>query len=168
MRIYCRAHGSQCGFCTPGFVMAMYSLLRNSPHPTQNQIDEAIQGNLCRCTGYRPILEAFYSFAVGPDGDMKIKAESEADACGMGENCCKRKRVENDNNISCFDASNIKNGFLKNGNGISKQNENSESVISKDQEESTKFNESKITSFNDCRKYDPTTELIFPPELKVN
>uniref|UniRef100_A0A915BFG9 [2Fe-2S]-binding domain-containing protein n=1 Tax=Parascaris univalens TaxID=6257 RepID=A0A915BFG9_PARUN len=42
-----RAHGSQCGFCTPGFVMAMYTLLRNNPKPTKAEIDEAIQGSLC-------------------------------------------------------------------------------------------------------------------------
>lgn len=40
-----RAHGSQCGYCTPGFVMAMYSLLRNTPKPTHEEIDEAIQGS---------------------------------------------------------------------------------------------------------------------------
>jgi len=58
-----RAHGSQCGFCTPGFVMAMYGVLRENRRPTKTQIDRAMQGNLCRCTGYRPILQAFYSFA---------------------------------------------------------------------------------------------------------
>uniref|UniRef100_A0A0N4ZXA3 xanthine dehydrogenase n=1 Tax=Parastrongyloides trichosuri TaxID=131310 RepID=A0A0N4ZXA3_PARTI len=82
-----KAHGSQCGFCTPGFVMAMYSLLRNNPNPTTNEIDEALQGNLCRCTGYRPILEAFYSFAS--DGNLKIK---EKNPCSKGEDCCKNKK----------------------------------------------------------------------------
>lgn len=55
-------HGSQCGFCTPGFVMSMYALLRNTESPTMSQIDHALYGNLCRCTGYRPILESFYTF----------------------------------------------------------------------------------------------------------
>uniref|UniRef100_A0A8C1N623 xanthine dehydrogenase n=1 Tax=Cyprinus carpio TaxID=7962 RepID=A0A8C1N623_CYPCA len=53
-----KAHGSQCGFCTPGIVMSMYALLRNNPQPSMHDVQEAFQGNLCRCTGYRPILEA--------------------------------------------------------------------------------------------------------------
>uniref|UniRef100_A0A8C2H9C7 xanthine dehydrogenase n=1 Tax=Cyprinus carpio TaxID=7962 RepID=A0A8C2H9C7_CYPCA len=57
-----KAHGSQCGFCTPGIVMSMYALLRNSPQPSMHDIQEAFQGNLCRCTGYRPILEGYRSF----------------------------------------------------------------------------------------------------------
>lgn len=53
-----RTHGSQCGFCTPGFVMSMYALLRSSQTlPTEEQIEECLAGNLCRCTGYRAILE---------------------------------------------------------------------------------------------------------------
>lgn len=54
-------HGSQCGFCTPGIVMSMYSLLRRAPEPTDAQLGAALDGNLCRCTGYRPILEGFRS-----------------------------------------------------------------------------------------------------------
>ncbi|CAB3405985.1 unnamed protein product [Caenorhabditis bovis] len=84
-----KAHGSQCGFCTPGFVMAMYALLRNNPNPSVDEINLGLQGNLCRCTGYRPILEAFYSFAVDESGTLKVTAESE---CGMGEECCKKKK----------------------------------------------------------------------------
>uniref|UniRef100_UPI00358FD296 xanthine dehydrogenase/oxidase-like n=1 Tax=Myxine glutinosa TaxID=7769 RepID=UPI00358FD296 len=55
-------NGSQCGFCTPGFVMSMYSLLRNSPAPNQQELSEAFQGNLCRCTGYRGIIEGYQTF----------------------------------------------------------------------------------------------------------
>ncbi len=51
-------HGSQCGFCTPGIIMALYALWLNHPRPTETQIRRALQGNLCRCTGYQPILEA--------------------------------------------------------------------------------------------------------------
>jgi hypothetical protein len=92
-----KCHGSQCGFCTPGFVMSMYSLLAKSATPDQHAIEETIDGNLCRCnpkssvcatssmrfasshlvaravarstfllglgTGYRPILDAFKTFA---------------------------------------------------------------------------------------------------------
>ncbi|XP_066492251.1 aldehyde oxidase 3-like [Tiliqua scincoides] len=56
-------HGSQCGFCTPGMVMSMYSLLRNRPEPTMEQISAALDGNLCRCTGYRPIIDSFSAFS---------------------------------------------------------------------------------------------------------
>eukprot|EP00094_Tigriopus_californicus_P013136 TCALIF_12703-PA protein Name:"Similar to XDH Xanthine dehydrogenase/oxidase (Gallus gallus)" AED:0.07 eAED:0.07 QI:278/0.8/0.66/1/1/1/6/364/1546 len=56
------AHGSQCGFCTPGIVMSMYTLLRNKPKPEMADIETYFQGNLCRCTGYRPILEGFETF----------------------------------------------------------------------------------------------------------
>ena len=51
-------HGLQCGFCTPGFVMSVASLLARHPHPTLEQIDEGISGNLCRCTGYASIRRA--------------------------------------------------------------------------------------------------------------
>lgn len=51
-------HGSQCGFCTPGFVMSLYALWMAVPDPLENQIETALQGNLCRCTGYEPIIRA--------------------------------------------------------------------------------------------------------------
>ncbi|XP_071392432.1 aldehyde oxidase 6 isoform X3 [Centroberyx affinis] len=57
-----KAHGSQCGFCTPGMVMSMYTLLRNKPQPSMEDITEALAGNLCRCTGYRPIVDGCRTF----------------------------------------------------------------------------------------------------------
>ncbi|QGW78585.1 xanthine dehydrogenase small subunit [Pseudomonas alkylphenolica] len=51
-------HGSQCGFCTPGFVMSLFALQKNSDAPDLHKAQEALAGNLCRCTGYRPILAA--------------------------------------------------------------------------------------------------------------
>ena len=51
-------HGSQCGFCTPGFVMSLYALWMENPEPTETEVETAIQGNLCRCTGYQPIIAA--------------------------------------------------------------------------------------------------------------
>lgn len=56
-------HGSQCGFCTPGIVMALYTLLRSNPNATPHEIEESLDGNLCRCTGYRPILDAAKSLS---------------------------------------------------------------------------------------------------------
>ncbi|MFN0159391.1 MAG: xanthine dehydrogenase small subunit [Bacteroidota bacterium] len=50
--------GSQCGFCTPGIIMSLFSLYKNSNHPDRAEIDDALTGNLCRCTGYKPIVEA--------------------------------------------------------------------------------------------------------------
>ena len=51
-------HGSQCGFCTPGFVMSLFALYKSADSPTRDEINDALAGNLCRCTGYRPIVEA--------------------------------------------------------------------------------------------------------------
>ena len=57
-------HGAtQCGFCTPGFVVTATALLRDRPHPSREEIERAIAGNLCRCTGYRKIVEAIESAA---------------------------------------------------------------------------------------------------------
>lgn len=52
------SHGSQCGFCTPGFVMSLYGLWMRMPDPSEAAIEKALQGNLCRCTGYGPIVKA--------------------------------------------------------------------------------------------------------------
>ena len=54
-------HGSQCGFCTPGIVMSLYALWMQTPEPDENQVKTALQGNLCRCTGYAPIIRAAMS-----------------------------------------------------------------------------------------------------------
>ena len=51
-------HALQCGFCTPGFLMTVYELLENSPDPTEQEIMDALGGQICRCTGYQPILAA--------------------------------------------------------------------------------------------------------------
>ncbi len=52
------AHGVQCGFCTPGFLMTLVPFLQENPEPTEQEIREAIAGNLCRCTGYQHIVDA--------------------------------------------------------------------------------------------------------------
>ena len=51
-------HGLQCGFCTPGFVVSVTAFLRDNPHPTDDEIRDALSGNLCRCTGYQGIIAA--------------------------------------------------------------------------------------------------------------
>jgi len=68
-------HGSQCGFCTPGFVMSMFALYKNNPSPTRADIDDALSGNLCRCTGYRPIIDAcmhMYDYPIAQDSDAQL------------------------------------------------------------------------------------------------
>ncbi|XP_028255483.1 xanthine dehydrogenase/oxidase-like [Parambassis ranga] len=114
-----QAHGSQCGFCTPGIVMSMYALLRNNPTPKMAEVEEAFQGNLCRCTGYRPILEGYKSFTV------------EGACCGgrgRENGCC-----------------------LTNGGATQS--------VSEEEEATPLFNAA------DFEPYDPTQEVIFPPEL---
>ena len=56
-------HGLQCGFCTPGMVMASVQLLQDNPQPSEAQIREALEGNICRCTGYHNIVRAVQSAA---------------------------------------------------------------------------------------------------------
>jgi carbon-monoxide dehydrogenase small subunit len=51
-------HGLQCGYCTPGMVMAAVSLLKEHPHPSEAEVREGLEGNLCRCTGYHNIVQA--------------------------------------------------------------------------------------------------------------
>ena len=56
-------HGLQCGFCTPGMVMSAIDLLNNTPNPTEEQIREQLDGNICRCTGYHNIVKAIAAAA---------------------------------------------------------------------------------------------------------
>jgi aerobic carbon-monoxide dehydrogenase small subunit len=65
-RAFHEQHGLQCGFCTPGMVMALVSLLRENPHPTEDQVRSGLEGNLCRCTGYHNIVRAALAAAEDP------------------------------------------------------------------------------------------------------
>ncbi|MBV9936818.1 MAG: (2Fe-2S)-binding protein [Actinobacteria bacterium] len=58
-------HGLQCGYCTPGMVMASISLLKEHPNPTEAEVREGLEGNLCRCTGYHNIVKAVLAAAGG-------------------------------------------------------------------------------------------------------
>jgi aerobic carbon-monoxide dehydrogenase small subunit len=60
-------HGLQCGFCTPGMVMAAVSLLSENPAPTREQVRQGLEGNLCRCTGYQNIVSAVLQAAGGQE-----------------------------------------------------------------------------------------------------
>jgi carbon-monoxide dehydrogenase small subunit len=71
-------HGLQCGFCTPGMVMATVGLLSENPDPTETQAREALEGNLCRCTGYHNIIKAVLAAAEA--------AQASAGAAGTEEN----------------------------------------------------------------------------------
>jgi carbon-monoxide dehydrogenase small subunit len=58
-----RNHGLQCGYCTPGMIMAAASFLQENPNPTDEQVRESLEGNLCRCTGYQNIVKAILDAA---------------------------------------------------------------------------------------------------------
>ncbi|XP_066474776.1 xanthine dehydrogenase/oxidase [Tiliqua scincoides] len=132
-----KSHGSQCGFCTPGIVMSMYTLLRNQPQPNMEEIEDAFQGNLCRCTGYRPILEGYRTFAK----DWRC--------CGKkvnGPGCC-MNGIENNMGGACCGK--------KTGPGCCmNEKDDNTALISK-----TLFNPSEF------QPLDPTQEPIFPPQL---
>lgn len=67
-------HALQCGFCTPGFLMTARAFLEEKPLPTREEVREAISGNICRCTGYQPIVDAILQ-AAGDLGGAKERAK---------------------------------------------------------------------------------------------
>ena len=79
------AHGSQCGFCTPGFVMSLYALYRTHDRPSRQDIDDALAGNLCRCTGYRPIIAAAQAMYETDDDWRPEEHETVLRAIGRDE-----------------------------------------------------------------------------------
>ena len=66
-KAYVEAGAIQCGYCTPGMVMAIYALLQENPHPSEEEIREGIKGVMCRCTGYYKIMEAVRRVASAPE-----------------------------------------------------------------------------------------------------
>lgn len=92
--------GSQCGFCTPGIVMSLYALLRNDANPSELEVEEAFDGNLCRCTGYRPILDAAQSFS-------KVCGRTTANGA---KGCCMENGDGDARNACCTETVNGSNG----------------------------------------------------------
>lgn len=86
-----KAHGSQCGFCTPGIVMSMYTLLRSCTNIQYSDLEVAFQGNLCRCTGYRAIIEGYKTFIEDWETQRIVKNGPQNGTCALGKDCCKNK-----------------------------------------------------------------------------
>ena len=81
-------HGSQCGFCTPGFVMSLFALYKTTDRPSRREIDDALAGNLCRCTGYRPIVAAanrMYDYGEELDRETRHWMNCSFSSEGAGE-----------------------------------------------------------------------------------
>ena len=75
-------HGLQCGYCTPGFIMAAAYLLEQNPNPTDDEIRKGLEGNLCRCTGYVNIVKAVASAAKTMNGTAPAPAPSPSTVAG--------------------------------------------------------------------------------------
>ncbi|KAM3961487.1 LOW QUALITY PROTEIN: uncharacterized protein ACR2FA_004382 [Aphomia sociella] len=90
-------NGSQCGYCSPGWVMSMYSLLQNKKDITMSEIEQSFGSNICRCTGYRPILDAFKTFANDSPNHQNIPDIEDASICNKTGKACRKKCIpEND------------------------------------------------------------------------
>jgi aerobic-type carbon monoxide dehydrogenase small subunit (CoxS/CutS family) len=86
---FCQAHALQCGYCTPGMVLAVHALLAANPAPSRADIDEALGGNICRCTGYVQIREAVELAARSPSCQGPAGAcQDPADACQDPADAC--------------------------------------------------------------------------------
>ena len=79
-RAFHEQHGLQCGYCTPGFVMATLSLLQENPSPSEDEIRKALEGNLCRCTGYHNIVKAVQKAAQAGGAGAPDRAGEEVSA----------------------------------------------------------------------------------------
>jgi len=86
-RAFWEEHGLQCGYCTPGILLAAHDLLRRSPDPTDSEVRRAIQGNLCRCTGYQNIVAAVRSAA------RKMRASNQSRARKQAVKSRRQKKV---------------------------------------------------------------------------
>jgi len=87
-------HASQCGFCTPGFVMSLFALYLQEPAPTRERVLEALSGNLCRCTGYRPIIEAGVRM-----GEYPTPARWDRNACADSSRCEALRAIQREQSV---------------------------------------------------------------------
>lgn len=102
-----KAHGSQCGFCTPGIVMSMYSLIRSNNKINYSDLEVAFQGNLCRCTGYRAIIEGYKTFIEDWETHQVSNGITNG-VCALGKDCCKNMKKEKSETEFIFE----KNSFV--------------------------------------------------------
>jgi xanthine dehydrogenase/oxidase len=142
-------HGSQCGFCTPGIVMAIYTKLRCHPNASPHEIEESLDGNLCRCTGYRPILDAARSLSnnKATEDTSNGVSSSGANASDGSGGCCRGGSGEcpcRQSNYAIDDSENIHERHIHNS---------TEDILQKSQSI-----EEEMLSRN-------LTEPIFPPFL---
>ena len=95
-------HGSQCGFCTPGFVMSLFALYKTNAKPTRVQIDDALAGNLCRCTGYRPIITAAESMYGRGSGAKRWLLQASGGSVKPTERVRRLREVARDGDLAVY------------------------------------------------------------------
>nr|XP_045608332.1 xanthine dehydrogenase/oxidase-like isoform X2 [Procambarus clarkii] len=176
-----RAHGSQCGFCTPGIVMSMYTLLRNTPKPSMADLNEYFTGNLCRCTGYRPILEGFRDLTsdaaaaaagCGIAGCCKLRDLTSDDAAGCGiAGCCKLRDLTSDaaggGIAGCCKLRDLTSDAAGGGIAGCCKLRGTDCSIQAATENGETEAPALLYDTRQFRPLDPSQEIIFPPELKV-
>lgn len=159
-----KGNGSQCGFCTPGIVMSLYALLRNNADPTMHDMEECFDGNLCRCTGYRPILDAANTFSTErsfPNGSPKRK--------NGGGGCCKSNDDGTGGEIRSQQDGTQGGPQFGGGEGCCVQNGNGNGPPAGGCcMQGKAFDDHPVKRFTPPGfiEYNPDTELIFPPALK--
>ncbi|KAE8752582.1 xanthine dehydrogenase 1 [Frankliniella occidentalis] len=165
-----KAHGSQCGFCTPGIVMSMYALLRTLPKPNMHDLEVAMQGNLCRCTGYRPIIEGFRTFTEEWE-QMQSTVRTHSLANGKANGVNGNSNGVNGHSNGVNGSSNGVNGNANGGCGMGskccKVTGKGCGAAEEDEEEpmDRAGKPAKLFDHNEFAPYDPSQEAIFPPEL---